>query len=79
MNVREFVLTDEHATTVSDQILDATRAGGGYVHLRPISAPEADVLITPGTTVTFERLSSVRPQITASEESWLIDGWPDEF
>ena len=39
------------------KILDAIRAGGGYVNIPPLrSGPGIDILFSPGTSVTWTRI-----------------------
>jgi hypothetical protein len=39
------------------KILDAIRAGGGYVNIPPLrSGPGIDILFSPGTPVTWTRI-----------------------
>jgi hypothetical protein len=39
------------------QILDAIRAGGGYVNIPPLrSGPGIDILFSPGTPVTWTQI-----------------------
>ena len=80
VNIREFTLTDEHATTVSDSILTTVRDGGGYVHLTPIGSPETDILVTASTTIAFERLRTISPAPAPTAEEIGPDSyWPDDY
>lgn len=54
---RDFFLP-EPVTELKDQILQAIRAGGGYVNIPPLNAgPGIDILFSPGMPVSWAQIS----------------------
>ena len=79
VNTQAFTLTDAHATSVSDSILDAVRDGGAYVRIAPITGSTSDVLITPATTVAFQRITVLEPSLIQPGELWPDETWFDDY
>lgn len=53
---RDYFLPDP-VTELRAKILDAIRAGGGYVNIPPLrSGPGIDILFSPGMPVTWTRI-----------------------
>jgi hypothetical protein len=53
---RDYFLPDP-VTELRGKILDAIRAGGGYVNIPPLrSGPGIDILFSPGMPVTWTRI-----------------------
>lgn len=53
---RDYFLPDP-VTELREKILDAIRAGGGYVNIPPLrSGPGIDILFSPGMPVTWTRI-----------------------
>lgn len=53
---RDYFLPDP-VTELRDKILEAIRAGGGYVNIPPLrSGPGIDILFSPGMPVTWTRI-----------------------
>ena len=53
---RDYFLPDP-VTDLKDKILEAIRAGGGYVTIPPLrSGPGIDVLFSPGMPVTWTQI-----------------------
>jgi hypothetical protein len=54
---KDYFLPDP-VTELKQQILEAVRAGGGYVNIPPISGgPGVDILFSPGMPVVWATLS----------------------
>jgi hypothetical protein len=53
---RDYFLPDP-VTELREKILEAIRAGGGYVNIPPLrSGPGIDILFSPGMPVTWTRI-----------------------
>jgi hypothetical protein len=53
---RDYFLPDP-VTELREKILDAIRAGGGYVNIPPLrSGPGIDILFSPGMPVTWSQI-----------------------
>ncbi|WP_159499309.1 hypothetical protein [Microbacterium sp. 18062] len=53
---RDYFLPDP-VTELRERILEAIRAGGGYVNIPPLrSGPGIDILFSPGMPVTWTRI-----------------------
>lgn len=53
---RDYFLPDP-VTELREKILDAIRAGGGYVNIPPLrGGPGIDILFSPGMPVTWTRI-----------------------
>ena len=53
---RDYFLPDP-VTELREKILDAIRAGGGYVNIPPLrSGPGIDILFSPGMPVVWTRI-----------------------
>jgi hypothetical protein len=53
---RDYFLPDP-VTELREQILEAVRAGGGYVNIPPLrGGPGVDILFSPGMPVTWARI-----------------------
>ena len=53
---RDYFLPDP-VTELREKILEAIRAGGGYVNIPPLrSGPGIDILFSPGMPVTWVRI-----------------------
>jgi hypothetical protein len=53
---RDYFLPDP-VTDLRQKILDAIRAGGGYVNIPPLrSGPGIDILFSPGMPVTWSQI-----------------------
>ncbi|GAA1966073.1 hypothetical protein [Agromyces allii] len=53
---RDYFLPDP-VTELKQQVLDAIRAGGGYVNIPPLrGGPGIDILFSPGMPVTWSQI-----------------------
>jgi hypothetical protein len=58
---RDYFLPDP-ITELRERILDAIRAGGGYVNIPPLrQGPGIDILFSPGMPVTWTRIDVPEP------------------
>jgi hypothetical protein len=67
---RDYFLPDP-VTELRENILQAIRAGGGYVNIPPLrSGPGIDILFSPGMPVVWARIEISRePEITEATDS----------
>ena len=74
---RDYFLPDP-VTELREKILDAVRAGGGYVNIPPLrSGPGIDILFSPGMPVVWTRIDVGGDGADAAEESSESQGYPD--
>lgn len=67
----------EPVTELRTKILEAVKAGGGYVNIPPLrSGPGVDILFSPGMPVTWTQID-VGGDGTGSVEDSLIGGSSD--
>lgn len=65
---KDYFLPDP-VTELKTQILDAIRAGGGYVNIPPLrSGPGIDILFSPGMPVTWTLIEVGGDQDDADDE-----------
>ncbi|MES2169977.1 MAG: hypothetical protein V4479_04555 [Actinomycetota bacterium] len=70
---KDYFLPDP-VTELRDKILEAVKAGGGYVNIPPLrSGPGVDILFSPGMPVVWTQLD------VGSESDDEPDGGVDEF
>lgn len=69
----------EPVTELKTQILEAIRAGGGYVNIPPLrGGPGIDILFSPGMPVTWSQID-VGESTPASEAEAHVPESPDDF
>lgn len=69
----------EPVTELKTQILEAIRAGGGYVNIPPLrGGPGIDILFSPGMPVTWSQID-VGESAPASESDAHVPESPDDF
>ncbi|MET0296331.1 MAG: hypothetical protein ABW024_02940 [Microbacterium sp.] len=74
---RDYFLPDP-ITELRDKILEAIKAGGGYVNIPPLhSGPGIDILFSPGMPVTWSKFEVGGPEGDAPEAPELRDEYPD--
>ena len=72
---RDYFLPDP-VTGLKNQILEAIKAGGGYVNIPPLrGGPGIDILFSPGMPVTWSQIDVGEAQ---SVDDTPVDA-PDEF
>lgn len=71
---RDYFLPDP-VTELRESILQAIRAGGGYVNIPPLrSGPGIDILFSPGMPVVWARLEIGEPEpVEAAEQESFAD------
>jgi hypothetical protein len=77
VNGRDFFLPDP-VTDLRQQILDAIRDGGGYVHIPPLSSgPGVDILFSPGMPVQWTQLEvgGESPEEPRADPAGFDDGF----
>ena len=63
----------EPVTELREQILEAIKAGGGYVNIPPLNTgPGVDILFSPGMPVLWAKISMGGDQ-TISEETPVVE------
>ena len=73
---RDYFLPDP-VTELREKILDAIRAGGGYVNIPPLrSGPGIDILFSPGMPVTWTKID-VGGDASEEEEEFSPTDFPD--
>lgn len=73
---RDYFLPDP-VTELRGKILEAIRAGGGYVNIPPLrSGPGIDILFSPGMPVTWTRIE-VGNEAEESDSSPEATDYPD--
>lgn len=70
----------EPVTELKTQILEAIKAGGGYVNIPPLrGGPGIDILFSPGMPVTWSQIDVGESAVPASESDAHVPEAPDEF
>jgi len=76
---RDYFLPDP-VTELKGQVLEAIRAGGGYVNIPPLrGGPGIDILFSPGMPVTWSQIDvggEAEPAAAGAQPSAAID---DDF
>lgn len=73
---RDYFLPDP-VTGLKTQILEAIKAGGGYVNIPPLrGGPGIDILFSPGMPVTWSQIDVGEAPVAADDTP--VDA-PDEF
>ena len=66
---RDYFLPDP-VTELKNKILEAIKAGGGYVNIPPLrSGPRIDILVTPGMPVVWTQLDVGGDADAAADEA----------
>lgn len=74
---RDYFLPDP-VTELRDKILDAIKAGGGYVNIPPLhSGPGIDILFSPGMPVSWSKFDVGGPDTDAPDAAVERDDYPD--
>jgi len=74
---RDYFLPDP-VTELREKILEAIKAGGGYVNVPPLhSGPGIDILFSPGMPVTWSKFDVGGPEAEVSDPIEETAEYPD--
>ena len=74
---RDYFLPDP-VTELRDKILEAIRAGGGYVNIPPLrGGPGIDILFSPGMPVTWTQIDVGGESAAEQEDDFSATDFPD--
>jgi hypothetical protein len=69
----------EPVTELKNQILEAIKAGGGYVNIPPLrGGPGIDILFSPGMPVTWSQIDVGGDTMSSAESDGDADLSPDD-
>lgn len=75
---RDYFLPDP-VTELKGKILEAIKAGGGYVNIPPLrSGPGIDILFSPGMPVVWTQIEVGEPAAMAEADADSIEGDLDD-